>query len=336
MEVGKLSANERLVWLDWMKVWAILAIIWGHFFSAGHVYLYVFSVQSFCLMSGFLYKKSTDWKTCVRKCFWQLLAPTFIMSLLMHLEAFFRCMALGTDYDISWPWFFEWLLLGHRWCMGPCWYFYSLIVMRLIMQALPERKWVYALLFVVLSAGAMALNYKGIEISNANANVLVCMPLFLMGVFLKPLKTTLTNLHHYVIECTLLVVAVALVWLCGQYNGYVWMYLCGYGNYYTLYIIGGMAGTLMLYVLSMWLSRLPYRSMVTTLSQGSILIIGLHIVIVRRLTELPDRMWGEDMLMALLILIGFIPLILLAERFFPLLLGQHKKNETTCIVYRPV
>ena len=148
------------------------------------------------------------------------------------------------------------------------------------------------------------------------------MPLFLVGVFLKPLRTTLTNLHHYAVEGTLLAVAVVLVWLCGQYNGYVWMYLCGYGNYYTLYIIGGMAGTLLLYVLSLWLSRLPYRSMVATLSQGSILIIGLHIVIVRRLTELPNRLWEEDLLMALLVLLVFIPLVRLAERFFPLLLGR--------------
>lgn len=318
--------NGRLLWLDWMKVGAIFSIIWGHFFSEGHVYLYIFSVQAFCVISGFLYKKAPDWKTCLQKCFWQLFVPTVILSVIMQLEAYSRCLALGTPYNISWPWFFEWLLLGHRWCMGPCWYFYSLMVMRIIMQMLPERKWVYALLFVLLSAGAITLNYRGIEISNANTNVLVCMPMFLLGVFLKPLRMTLTNLHHYVIEGALLIVAVVLVWLCGQYNGFVWMYLCGYGNYYTLYIIGGMAGTLMLYILSLWLSRLPYRSMVTALSQGSILIIGLHIVIVRRLTELPNRLWCEDLLLSLLILISFIPVILLADRFFPLLLGHYKRK----------
>ena len=309
-----------------MKVWAILSIIWGHFFSTGHVYLYVFSVQVFCVISGFLYKKAPDWRSCLQKCFWQLFVPTIILSIIMQVEAYLRCMALGAPYNISWPWFFEWLLLGHRWCMGPCWYFYSLIVMRIIMQALPQRKWVYALLFVLLSTGAIALNNKGIEISNANTNVLVCMPMFLMGVFLKPLKTSLTNLHHYAIEGALLVVAVTLVWFCGQYNGYVWMYLCDYGNYYILYIIGGMAGTLLLYVFSLWLNRLPYRSMVTTLSQGSILIIGFHIVIVRRLAELPNRLWLEDLLFSLLILISFIPIILLTDRFFPLLLGHYKRK----------
>lgn len=320
------AQEKRLVWLDWMKVWAILAIIWGHFFSEGHVYLYVFSVQTFCIISGFLYKKASDLKTCLQKCFWQLFVPTVILSIVMQVEAYLRSFALGIPYNISWPWFFEWLLLGHRWCMGPCWYFYSLIVMRIIMQVLPQRKLAYALLFVLLSASTIALNYKGIEISNANTNVLVCMPMFLVGVFLKPLKLRLTNLHHYAVEGILLAMAVLLVWLCGQYNGYVWMYLCGYGNYYTLYIIGGMAGAMMLYTVSLWLSRLPYRQMVLTLSKGSLLIIGLHIVIVRRLTELPDRLWGEDLLLSIMILFSFVPLIRIAELCFPVLLGQYRHH----------
>lgn len=324
MEVSK-KVKERIVWLDWMKVLAILSIIWGHFFSEGHVYLYVFSVQTFCLISGFLYKRAPDWKTCIRRCFWQLLVPTIILSVVMQLEAYFRCMALGTSYDVSWLWFFEWLLLGHRWCMGPCWYFYTLIVMRLIMQVLPERKWAYGLLFVVLSAGAIALHYKGFEVSNANVNVLVCMPFFLIGVFLKPLKQMLNGLHNYIAEAGLLVVGAGLVVVCGIYNGYVWMYKNGFGDNYALYIIGGMAGAMMLYIVSLWLSRLPYRQMVLTLSKGSLLIIGLHIVIVRRLTELPDRLWGEDLLFSLMILFFFVPVIQLVERFCPLLIGQYKR-----------
>lgn len=85
------SSAGRLVWLDWMKALAILSIVWGHFFSEGHLYLYVFSVQVFCVISGFLYKKSPDWRTCLTKCFWQLFVPTVIMSCIMQLEAYFRC-----------------------------------------------------------------------------------------------------------------------------------------------------------------------------------------------------------------------------------------------------
>lgn len=316
--VGK----ERLVWLDWMKVWAIFSIIWGHFFSEGHVYLYVYSVQVFCVISGFLYKKSPDWKTCIRKCFWQLFVPTVIMSIIMQLEACLRCFALGQHYAISWPWFFQWLLLGHRWCMGPCWYFYSLMMMRLIMQALSEKRWVYFMLFIALSAGVIYLHSTGVEISNANTNVLVCMPFFIIGVFLKPLKEVLNRLNHQVLEAGLFITSVFLVIICGNYNGYIWMYLCEFGNSYILYLIGGIAGSMMLYVVSLWLSRLQYRSMIITLSKGSIIIIGLHIIIVRRLIELSNRIWAEDLLMAVLILLVFVPIVRLAELFFPILLGR--------------
>ena len=324
MELNK-QIEERIVWLDWMKVWAILAIIWGHFFSEGHIYLYVFSVQVFCVISGFLYKKSPDWKTCVKKVFWQLFVPTIIMSLLMQLEAYFRCLAMGEKYDVSWPWLFKWLLLGHRWCLGPCWYFYSLIVMRIIMQILPERLWAYMILFIVTSVGVIMWHQTGIEISNANTNVLVCMPFFLIGVFLKPQKELFNGIHNHYVELALLILSIAIVILCGEYNGYVWMYLCEYGNNYSLYIIGGMAGTIMLFVVSLWLSRLPYRNMMMTLSKGSILIIGLHIVIVRRLTELPDRIWIEDLVFSVLILFAFIPIVRLAKLFFPIILGNNNK-----------
>ena len=314
----------RLVWLDWMKVWATLAVIWGHFFSKGDVYVFVFNLQVFCVISGFLYKKSPDWKTCILKCFWQLLVPTIIFSFIMHFEAYLRSMAIGTNYDISWPWFFEWLLLGHRWCMGPCWYFYSLIVMRLIMQLLPEKKWVYALVFIGLSTIAVYLHHIGFEVSNANVNVVVCMPFFLIGVFLKSLKKELVEMHNYWYETMLFTVGTIGVFLCGKYNGYVWMYLNGFGYNYVLFIIGGLAGTVMLYIVSLWLSRLPYRNMAITLSKGSIVIIGLHIIIVRRLMELPNRMWGEDLLFAVLVLFSFIPIIRLAELFFPVVLGRHR------------
>ena len=315
-----------MVWLDWMKVMAIFSIVWGHFFSAGHLYLYVFNVQVFCVISGFLYKRADSWRSCLTKCFWQLLVPTVILSTVMQAEAWLRLLAMGETYDVTWTWYLKWLLLGHRWCMGPCWYFYSLAVMRLVMQLLPERRWVYGLLFVALAAGAVALRWQGIEVSNANVNVLVCMPMFLVGVLLKPLRQQLGRLRNYWIEVALGVVAVVGVVACGRWNGYVWMYLCGYGDNFVLYVLGGLAGSLMLYVAGLWLSRLPYRSMVLTLSKGSILIIGLHIILVRRLQELPDRMWGEDLLLSVLIVLCFVPIVRLAELFFPILLGRRRKG----------
>ena len=105
------------------------------------------------------------------------------------------------------------------------------------MQVLPERKWVYGLAFFSFSAVAIYLHQIGFEVSNANVNVVVCMPFFLVGVFLKPMKAVLSGLRNYMAEAALLVVAVAVVYLCGEYNGYVWMYKNGFGNNFALYII---------------------------------------------------------------------------------------------------
>ena len=192
------------------------------------------------------------------------------------------------------------------------------------MQAIPAKKWLYGLLFIGLSAGAVYMNYIKVEISNANVNVLLCMPFFLIGYFMRPLKSLLCNIDNYFVEGGLLIISVVLVVVCGNYNGYVWMYLNGFGNNYFLYLLGGIAGTVMLYVVSLWLSRLPYKNIMMTLSKGSIVIIGLHIIIVRRLAELPNRMWGEDLLFAVLILLAFVPMIHLVELFAPILLGRRR------------
>jgi hypothetical protein len=64
--------------------------------------------------------------------------------------------------------------------------------------------------------------------------------------------------------------------------------------------------------------------MIQTFSNGSILIIGLHIIIVRRLMELPNRIWGEDLALAVVVLFAFLPIIRLSELFFPILLGRSK------------
>jgi hypothetical protein len=197
------------------------------------------------------------------------------------------------------------------------------MIVRLIMQLFPQKRWLYVFLFLLFSFAVVSYSFLGIKVSNAIVNVLVFMPFFLFGVLLKPLKQVLDHLC-FSIKLIVLCTSIALVFVCGNVNGYVWMYLCEYGNSYILYIIGGLAGSAMLYVVSSWLSRLPYRQMIQTFSNGSILIIGLHIIIVRRLMELPNRIWGEDLALAVVVLFAFLPIIRLSELFFPILLGRRK------------
>ena len=73
--------NKRFPWLDWMKVLALFSVAWGHFFSEGYHYLYVFNVQVFCVISGFLYHQApigvAVWKR-MSVSYWCL--PSFLAS----------------------------------------------------------------------------------------------------------------------------------------------------------------------------------------------------------------------------------------------------------------
>ena len=58
--------SARLNWLDWMKAIGIGLIVYGHFFSLYDIYVYVFNVPMFFLISGFLCKKES-----ANRIFWE-------------------------------------------------------------------------------------------------------------------------------------------------------------------------------------------------------------------------------------------------------------------------
>lgn len=50
-------SQNRIVWLDWMKVMAILSIIWGHFFLLGmYIYMSLVSRPSVSFLVSFIRK----------------------------------------------------------------------------------------------------------------------------------------------------------------------------------------------------------------------------------------------------------------------------------------
>lgn len=59
-------------WLDWMKAIGMALIVYGHFFSFFDIYVYVFSVPLFFLISGFLSKVETDNKLFFKKLWYNL------------------------------------------------------------------------------------------------------------------------------------------------------------------------------------------------------------------------------------------------------------------------
>ena len=227
----------------------------------------------------------------------------------------------GVDSPVSWFVFFKLFSLGFQGVMGPCWYFCSLIGMRIMMQLIPEKRWIYAILFVLFSLIGIWMHYCGLFFQHSIINIVLTMPFFLIGIFLKNIKNY--QIDNIPMQMIILIIAILVLFWSSYNNGNVWMFRGEYGNNYFLFLIGGVAGATTLYIMANWLSKIPYHNMVVWISKGSIAIIGLHIIVVRRLIDLPNRLWIEDLFFSIMILFSFVPLIRILDIYFPTLLGKH-------------
>ena len=100
------------------------------------------------------------------------------------------------------------------------------------------------------------------------------------------------------------------------------MYDATYGKNILLFFIGGIAGTCAVFVISFFVKS--YKPIaVVTISKGTIIILGFHQLLIRLFDRLPAIFHSVffEYVVALLILLTFIPIIRLTEKYFPVLLG---------------
>lgn len=318
-----------------MKVLAMYLIIAGHSFVPGYPYIYVFSVPSFFILSGFLFKRE-PWNVFIKKSVWNLFVP---MILLLFINISFNTLVNGWGLL---P-FIKVLLRslvgyqGENYAyrgLGALWFVYTLMVCRFIMQIIlntAHQKIIHlTTIFLFLIA---CIIYNRIEVSpylqfNSIVNVLLAFPFFSIGFLLSFYKERICSLHFSVNSALLFMVSLILIYLCGNYNGLVYLYKCSFGRYLSLCFLGGMAGVYGLF----FLSRLceicfGHRKAIAILGQGTIIILGLHIIILSLLTELRSSLFpgerGFDLyILSLFILLVFIPINLFCKRYLPLLFGK--------------
>ena len=81
---------DRLNWLDWMKAIGIGLIVYGLFFSLYDIYVYVFSVPMFFLISGFLCKKESEDRIFWKKLWLNLVIPLLIICTMNYIIGGFK------------------------------------------------------------------------------------------------------------------------------------------------------------------------------------------------------------------------------------------------------
>lgn len=322
---------SRIVWIDWMKTIGIYLIVLGHFFSVGEKYVYVFNGPLFFVLSGFLSKKETDNKLFWKKLWYNFVVPMLLICLLNFLINVGETYAHGGAVSVkSVGYFWFQALIGLQSSLGTCWFIYSLVIIKIIYQYTPKGAW--SLLLVVLFA-ACAYGYNQLDLNtlhpilrkaNAAVAVFVTYPCFIIGSYLRSYKDQLNKYQNVWGLGTLLVVSLLVVFLCGIYNGDVRIYICGFGGNFLLYLIGFVAGTAFIYSICKFLSDYHTRWM-SLAAKGTILIMGFHpwfIPLCRLFFPTPSLL---DYVLSVLIVAFFLPITVLADKYFPLILGKLRK-----------
>ena len=318
---------KRSEWIDWMKAIGIYLVVLGHFYSFGEKFIYVFHVPLFFLISGFLSRKEDDKRQFWRKLWYNLAVPMLIMAAVNFVCA---CIVQLCNGSFAWStlyWFVRNVVFGMVAGFDSLWFVYTLLLLKIIFQYCPSKKLFYALTVVML---ALAYGYNHSDISrfpfflnqpNVVIDVFTAFPFFALGVFVRDYKAFLNEWNHKGDIILTSMVGVLIVSACWCYNGNVGLYACCYGGNMFLFLLGGVFGSLMVFAISKLLGKAP--QIVAIISRGTIIILGLHKLLI-------NLVWVFypasciDIVFAAIIVLLFVPIIILTERYFPLMAGIYR------------
>lgn len=323
------TSSKRLIWIDYMKVIGMYLIVAGHFFSIGNKYIYTFSVALFFCISGFLCKKEEDHRFFWKKLWYNLIIPMILIctiSFAWKTQSEIRHNIFNCENLYMFPIL---LISGFHKVLGPMWFVYTLCILKIVFQFLPS-KWLYTFAFfspfITIATNECIYNTfepttsMG-EYANAITNTTIAYPFFMLGNYNKKWKKQLNECTLSYRSCFFAIISLSILYGCGTYNDIVFMYLNGFGSNYILFFLGSITGTI--YILSKWLSQLKSKH-IYTLSTGSIAILGFHMIPITYIRSIFVISSWKDYIIAMTIMLLFIPIINFIENYIPILIGKYR------------
>ena len=162
-------------------------------------------------------------------------------------------------------------------------------------------------------------------------NVFISIPYFIMGIYLRNINY-MDNIKNYTTKKLnfLFVLIFFIQYFLSYYNGVANMVINDYGKSILLFYVLGMSGSIMIFIISIIIERSSisqlYGSIIKTISSGTILILGFHMIFVRifmclfKLTFIEKDIFCYPA--SIIILLLFIPIIIFTHKHIPVLIGR--------------
>ena len=305
--------SSRLEWIDWMKVLGIYLVVLGHFYSIGEKFIYVFHIPLFFLISGFLSKRESDKHVFWKKLWYNLAVPMLVMTVINFVYA---CVVQLWNGTIDWStfyWFVRNVLFGMVSGFDNLWFVYTLILLKIIFQYCRSSVLFYAFAVVMLTVTFLL---------GSGIRQRMSQPLgYDVENIARDYKHLLNVWSQKGWLIFLAVIGFFFVLVCWSYNGNVALYACCYGGNMLLFLLGGVSGSIMVFAISKLIGQT--HQLVTIISRGTIIILGLHKLLINLIWAFFSASY-LDLAFAAIIVIVFVPIIIMTEKYFPLMAGIYR------------
>lgn len=327
-----------------MKTIGMFFIVWGHLSpDILKNSIYTFSVPSFFVISGFLFKP-VEWRVFWSKNTRSIILPYILLCLSVVL--FFAAVNLYFG-NLSFMYFplsiFACVIGDQNGMMGgvgcqAMWFVYTLFLAKIEANVLKDRWNIQFALCILLLIGAVILRQLDLQLYSSIANLTVSYPFFIIGCYLRNKhKDEIMSLPRK-IKTKAILPSILIILICsiicyfvGLENGMTEMYNAGYGENILLFLIGGISGTIMLVACSMLLDNIDVFSIVSLYSKGTIIILAYQIVFLFSIEQFLSRILGGllyhdgiTLAFSVVIYLAFIPIIKIVNKYFPILVGYRK------------
>lgn len=321
---------KREWWLDYLKVFGMFLIVWGHFFPEGvSCFIYSVNVPLFFWISGYLYKPY-EFKTLVHKTVRTLVIPYLVLAFFNLFISFLlgRIGALGLPQigRMSLLQNSLGILTGRQSSVGPLWFVYALAIVKILSFVADRKLWLRVILGIAFLCLALYIHMT-LDVDSLK-NILLCVPIsyvfFESGRICRSCK--LVNMPSPVRLLSFLPAAF-LFYFFSRTNGNADLFVGRLGNAWWKFAIASASG---LYILvnAFKMMNLKPSSFVYVSSIGTIVTLAEHVWLNKICSLFLDYSaplyWLWSALFSILILVVCYLMILFVRRYAPVVIGWRK------------
>ena len=335
--------KERIHWIDWGKALAVICVVFCHLPQSQEWFYYRY-LQSviiviFFFLSGYLKKDRGSWKGNWQKYWRGLVIPYLLYCLIVYpywlCRFYMQHNALPNAFEALKP-IIGTLLLQHENAYaeplnGPLWYLPAILIMHLIIDLCRRTKYqhtIMMLLCIISFVLYTANKYWYFSPQLTPMGLMRNLPYYYIGYLCAQKQWfSSTVFKRNLIGCIgcLCISIILFDWhLRAFFNGEHILHIILFYPVNICFMFGVLYGCKLL--------RHPAPAWVETLSIGTLVIIGLHIVMVSAVNIMIEHLmgldnticyqWYEALPLALLIVGILYPFILWAKKHAPLFLGK--------------